>query len=462
MSDDKRLTGISFLSVSCHTISNPTTIKTLTDDKERPIPEIPEISAGTNTGDRLRSSAFPALRNKRYRFFFFGQFVSVIGTWMQIVAQGWLVLQFTRSPVVLGLVAAMATVPSLFFSLFGGLIVDRNNKKQVLYATQASNFFFSLLLGVLTLFDLITLPVLAGFAFCMGTVNAIDAPARQAFVSQIVTKDELASAIALNSAVFNAARAVGPAIAGLIIAFIGTGVAFIFNALSYAILFAALTFIPFSEARNLVKGNALEAIAEGVRYAFSHPLIRILVIFTAVLSIFAWSYSTLLPLIAKTRFGLEARGLGYLYAATGLGSLLATYLVGAHSRSVRPVFFIAAGNVTFVVGLIGFAFTMNMYLALPFLFLIGLGLLCQAATMNTLIQSVVRNEYRGRVMSLYVLMFLGFAPFGNLEVGLLSESLSIPHTLLVNGIIVLIFGLIVFGFRNRIREAYRAYNQSNQ
>jgi MFS family permease len=426
-----------------------------------PIPEVAEITAGTNAAGRERFSAFPALRNKKYRFFFFGQFVSVIGTWMQIVAQGWLVLQLTTSPVMLGLIAAMATVPSLLFSVFGGLAVDRYNKKNLLYITQAANFLLSLGLGVLTLFNIVSLPLLAGFAFSMGTVNAIDAPARQAFVSQIVSKDQLASAIALNSAVFNAARAIGPAVSGLIIAYIGTGVAFIFNAISFAALFLALTFIPFSEKKSKVASNAFSAIGEGIKYTFTHPLIRVLIIFTGVLSVFGWSYSTLLPLIAKSRFRLDAQGLGYLYTATGLGSLLATFLVGAFARKVSPVLFIAGGNAIFGIGLIGFALTLNMYAALPFLFLIGLGLLSQAATMNTLIQSVVKNEYRGRVMSLYVLMFLGFAPFGNFEVGFLSENFSIPYALVINAVIVLIFGYIVFQFRNRVRDAYRTYSQTN-
>jgi MFS family permease len=380
---------------------------------------------------------------------------------MQIVAQGWLVLQLTTSPVILGFIAAMVTAPSLLFSLFGGLAVDRHDKKKLLYITQGANFFLALFLGVMTILNLVTIPLLAITAFAMGTVNAIDAPARQAFVSQIVTKEELASAIALNSAVFNAARAVGPAVSGFIIATIGTGVAFILNAVSYAVLFFALSFIPFAQHRNEITSNAFQAIREGIQYTFTHPLIRVLVVFTGVLSVFGWSYSTLLPLIAKTKFGLQAQGLGYLYAATGLGSVLATYLVGAYSRKLSPVVFIASGNVLFVMGLIGFALSPNLYSALPSLFFIGLGLLCQAATMNTLIQSVVRNEYRGRVMSLYVLMFLGFAPFGNFEVGLLSDHISISATLIINAIIVLSFGGVVFYYRNKIQDAYRSYSRSN-
>jgi MFS family permease len=425
------------------------------------VPELEGITAGTNTGLKGSPKKFPALQNPDYRFFFFGQFVSVIGTWMQIVAQGWLVLQFTTSPVVLGFIAAMATMPSLLFSLFGGVIVDRYNKKKVLYFTQATNCLLALALGILTIQEHVTLPILAGFAFCMGTVNAIDAPARQSFISQIVSKDQLASAIALNSGIFNAARAVGPAVSGLLIASVGTGIAFICNSLSYIVLIIALTFITFAEKKHTVSKNAFLAIKDGLTYTFNHPLIRVLIIFTGILSVFAWSYSTLIPLIAKTVFHLNAQGLGYLYAATGLGSVLATYLVGAYSKKISPVVFIFGGNIIFSIALILFSFTTTLHFALPLLFLVGMGLLSQGATMNTLIQSVVKNEFRGRVMSLYVLMFLGFAPFGNFEAGFISEHFSIRYTLIINACIVLIFGLIIFSQRSRIRNAYRLYNQSN-
>jgi MFS family permease len=409
----------------------------------------------------VSKGGFPALQNRNYRYFFFGQFISVIGTWMQILAQGWLVLQFTKSPVILGSVAAMATIPSLLFSLFGGVIVDRSNKKKVLYFTQLANFTLSLTLGVLTLLQLITLPMIAAFAFCMGTVNAIDAPARQAFVSQIVQKHQLASAIALNSALFNAARAIGPAISGLVIAYIGTGASFVINALTFMALLIALTLIPYSEKLHRVADNPLHAIRDGLSYTFSHPLIRVLIIFTGVLSVFGWSYSTLMPLIAKTRFGLEAQGLGLLYAATGLGSLLATYLVGAFSHRISPMVYVMSGNIVFAIALFFFATTHNLSVALSMLFLLGLGLLSQAATINTMIQSMVKNEFRGRVMSLYVLMFLGFAPFGSFEVGFLSEKLSISATLIFNAVAVLVFGVLVFSFRHKIRDAYRTYSQSN-
>lgn len=421
------------------------------------VPEIPEVTAGTNATVTGQFSVFPALQNKNYRFFFFGQSVSVIGTWMQIVAQGWLVLQLSNSAIYLGLVAAMATTPSLLFSLFGGVAVDRYNKRRILYATQIANMLLALIQGTLTLTGVITVPMIAVLAFLMGTVNAVDAPARQAFVSSIVTRDQLASAIAMNSGVFNAARALGPAVSGILIAAVGSGLAFIFNGLSYLALLAGLRYITYVEEKKNLETNPFQAIRNGISYSFNHPLIRVLMIFTGALSIFGWSYSTLLPLIAKNVYHLKAQGLGYMYTATGIGSLLATFLVGAFSKKVSPVIFIITGNVMFGVSLMLFSLTPPLPFALILLFFMGMGLLSQAATMNTVIQSVVKNEFRGRVMSLYVLMFLGMAPLGNFEVGFFTDQFSLQFAFMFNAAMVLLVGGIVFSYQGRIRDAYRNY-----
>lgn len=409
-----------------------------------------------------KNTPFPAFSNRNFRFFFAGQFISVIGTWMQIVAQAWLVIQFTSSPFLIGLVAAFATLPSLMFALFGGVLVDRYNKKYILYCTQTCNMILALTFGALTISGLVSLPIVGLMAFLMGTVNAIDAPARQAFVSTVVNKDQLASAIALNSGMFNAARAIGPALAGALIAIMGSGPAFIVNGVSYLTVLIALRFIDYTDTPHKTKLNAFRSIKDGIHYTFTHPLIRILLVFTGVLSIFGWSYATLVPLMAKTVFHVEARELGYLYTATGLGSVVATILVGTFSKRLSPIVFILGGNVILAVSLAAFGSTNSFAIALILLFLIGLGLLSQAATINTLIQTVVHNDFRGRVMSVYVLMFLGFAPIGNFEVGFLSEHVGIKWTMIVNAALVLAFGLLVFRFRHKIRIAYRAYRIRNQ
>src|SRR5690606_31092978 len=193
-------------------------------------------------------------------------------------------------PYYLGLVAALATTPSLLFSLFGGVAVDRFDKKKILYCTQVANMIVATTLGILTVSGAVTLPVICVSAFLMGTVNAVDAPARQAFVSTIVTKDQLASAIAMNSGIFNAARAIGPAISGFLIASMGSGVAFIINGVSYAALMVALSFIRFGDDAKPVRTKPFRAIRDGIVYAYRHPLIRVLLLFTGILSIFGWSY----------------------------------------------------------------------------------------------------------------------------------------------------------------------------
>ncbi len=423
------------------------------------ISESSEKSVGQSTVWVQRLSAFPALQNKNYRIYFFGQFVSVIGTWLQIVAQGWLVLQLSNSPFLIGLVAALATIPALLFSLFGGVVVDRFPKKKILFLTQSTSMILALSFGVITLLNLATIPLICVFAFMLGTVNALDAPARQAFVSQLVTKDQLASAIALNSAIFNAGRVIGPGIAGILIVFTGSGGAFIFNGLSYLAVIIALTFLKITEVVKVSELNPIQAIREGIHYSFSHPIIRVLLLFTGLLSIFGWSYSTMMPVIAQTIFQADAKGLGYLYSATGVGSLLAAYLVGAYSGKVSAFMFILGGNSVFCISLILFANANTMAIALFLLFFTGLGLLAQAATMNTIIQGIVKNEFRGRVMSLYILMFLGLAPVGNFEIGWLTERVGIQTAITINSLIVLTGGILLLAYRKSIREAYRNYKK---
>lgn len=425
------------------------------------ITESPEKSVGESTSWVARLKGFPALQNRNYRIYFFGQFVSVIGTWLQIVAQGWLVLQLTNSAFLIGLVAALATVPSLLFSLIGGVVVDRFRKKKILFITQSASMVLALLLGTLTIMELATVPVICTLAFLMGTVNAVDAPARQAFVSELVSKDQLASAIALNSGIFNSGRVIGPGLAGILIALIGTGGTFIVNGISYLAVIIALIFLKISEKAPVKNIHPVIAIKEGLNYSYRHPIIRSLLLYTAMVSIFGWSYSTIMPLIAKNTFHVDAKGLGYLYSATGLGSLFATFLVGAYSKKIPAIMFIVGGNILFCISLSLFSFSNTMTVALPLLFFTGLGLLAQAAMMNTIIQGIVKTEFRGRVMSLYILMFLGVAPVGNFEIGWLTEHFGISWAILTNSTIVMICSGIIYTYQKTIRGAYENYKKLN-
>src|SRR6185437_7149335 len=268
------------------------------EEEEYILNESPEISVGERGGWISGIlTAFPALQNKNYRLYFGGQLISLIGTWLQIVAQGWLVLQLTNSAFLIGLITALSTLPTLFLTLFGGVIVDQFPKKIILLFTQSAAMVLAFILGVLTVLNVITVWEIGLIAFLLGSVNAIDSPARQAFVSEMVDKEQLPSAIALNSGIFNAARVIGPSVAGLLIALIGTGGAFIVNGISYIAVIIALVIMRTSSNPVRKKINAIKAIREGLKYSFSHPIIRTLILFTGVSSIFGWSYTTVMPVI---------------------------------------------------------------------------------------------------------------------------------------------------------------------
>lgn len=395
-------------------------------------------------------AVFPALNNKNYQLYFWGQLISLIGTWLQIVAQGYLVFKITNSAYLVGLIAALGTLPTLFFSLFGGVIVDKFPKKQILLLTQASSMVLAFILGILAVFQIINVWQIGILAFLLGTVNALDIPARQAFVPEMVSKKELPSAISLNAGVFNAARVIGPGLAGFLIAAVGTGGAFILNGISYVAVILAL--ILMQVQNKVIKSDLhpLTAIKEGLIYSFTHPVIRTLLVFVGVVSVFGWSYTIILPVIAQNIFNTDATGLGYLYVSSGLGALLATFLVSALANKISPLVFIIGGNSLFALSLILFSFTTNFNLALILLFFSGLGLLAQYAMMNTTIQHLVSDSVRGRVMSIYVLMFLGLSPLGNFQIGYLSEKLGTEAAIRIGAIIVFLFGVLVFFNRKRI------------
>lgn len=405
--------------------------------------------------------AFPALESRNYKLYFSGQLVSLIGTWLQIVALGWLVLKMTNSAFLIGLITALGSLPSLLFTLFGGVLVDRFPKKKILYITQISAMILAFILGMLTILNIINIWEIGIIALLLGTVAAIDIPARQSFVSELVNKDQIPSAIALNSATFNAARVIGPGIAGFLIASIGTGGAFLVNAFSYIAVIAALWFMNIESAVLIKKIGTFEAIKEGLSYSFKHPVIKMLIIFTAVSSVFGWSYTTIMPLIASNDFNLDAAGLGYMYAAGGLGALMATLLIGFFSKKISAVYFILGGNTVFSICIILFSYTTNLTLGLILLFFAGFGLLAQFAMMNTTIQSLVKPEFRGRVLSIYIFMFMGLTPLGNFQVGLLSENMGTSFAIRAGAVIVFLFGVVVYFYRDIIRRDFTEYKNAD-
>lgn len=420
-------------------------------EEEYIINESAELSIGEASGwiNRI-SSAFPAFESRNFRLYFYGQLVSLIGTWLQVVAQGWLVLELTNSAFLLGIVAAAGSAPSLIFSLFAGVIVDRFSKRHILIFTQIAAMALAFILGILTITHLINVTEIAILAFLLGTVTALDIPARQAYAVDLVKKNALASAIAINAGTFNAARVIGPSIAGLLIALVGTGGAFIANGISYIAVIIALLFINTPVLPKRTHLHPLNAIKEGLLYSFSHPAIRTLLIFTGVSSLFGWSYGTIMPLIAKDIFHTDASGLGYLLAANGLGALGATFFVSAFSKKFSRLFFIIGGNALFALALFIFTYTNTFLFAIPFLFLAGLGLITQFAVINTELNHTVDDHLRGRVLSIYTLMFLGLSPAGSFQIGYLAEHFGPGFAIRVGAVILFLFGIIIWSRKRNL------------
>ncbi len=392
---------------------------------------------------------FPAFKHRNYQLYFSGQLLSLIGTWLQVVAQGWLVLQLTHSAFWVGVVSAIATLPILVFVLFGGVIVDRLPKKDILIFTQVAALVLAFILGILTVTGIVQVWHIVILALLLGTVSALDMPARQAFAVEMVGKEDLSSAIALNSGIFNGARVIGPAVAGFLIGQFGTGSAFLLNALSYIPVIIALLFIRVNHIQKPTHPHPIEAIKEGLRYSFRHPLIKSLFIFVAITSVFGWSHTTILPVIVQQVFHKDAFWLGYLYAAEGTGALLGSIFVSAVAKQISENKLILGGSVLFALSLILFTISSYMPLALFFLFLSGFGLLVQFATMNSMIQHMVPDNIRGRVMSIYTLMFLGLAPFGSFQMGLVAQQLGSLWAIRLSASVVFIYALflLVRGFK---------------
>lgn len=406
------------------------------------IDESDEITVAEDPGwARHMVSAFPALSQPDYRLYFIGQIVSLSGTWMQIVALGWLALELTHSAFWVGVVATTSTLPVFFFTLIAGVIVDRYSKKHILIIVQSVALCVSFLLAILTYTGAITIWQMLLCAFVLGVVEAFDRPARHSYIVELVGKKHLSSAVALNAFIFNTARIIGPAIAGILIGLFGTSGAFFVNALTYSVLISALLRIHTMSMHVRTHPHPIESLKQGLAYAFSHPIIRIILLFVGITSICGWSQSTLMPVIVKQIYHQEAFSLGYFYGATAVGALISSVLVSLYFRTFRPWFFILGGNMLFSVSMIAFTFQTQMVFALLFLLLSGLGIIVQFATMNSYVQDTVPDAMRGRIMSIYTLMFIGLTPIGNFLYGFLAQALGALQAIYV-GSLILILGWI--------------------
>lgn len=386
---------------------------------------------------------FKALRHRNFRIYWTGQTISLIGIWMQTIAQGWLVLRLTNAPFYLGLVSFMNSLPIFLFSLPGGVIADRFDKRKILIFTQACSLCLSLLLTVLTFFKVIEVWHIMVIATVFGVVNSFDLPSRQSFTIEMVGREDLQNAIALNSVSFNAARIVGPAIAGILIAWIGEAGCFFINALSFLAVIISLSIIRTEMKPMAGTGTSLgKDVKEGLVYLRQNTVLMVIIMMIAVSSLFGMSYNVLMPVFAKDVLKVGAQGLGFLMAGSGCGALLGAFSV-ASRRMMMPGETFLFGSLCYSIFLIAFSFSHVTWLSIILLVGVGGGMIAQNVTANTLVQTTVPNELRGRMMSMYSLVFMGLMPVGNLIAGAIAQKMGAPFAVGLGGAIALSAALFV-------------------
>jgi MFS family permease len=397
----------------------------LTNRDAGPLPEAGALAAGP-----LR-----ALRSRNYRLFFTGQAFSLVGTWMQRVAMSWLVYRLTSSPFALGVVDFASQIATLLLGFFAGALVDRVDLRRLLVWTQALAMGQALLLSALTLTGKVSfLSVLACGAF-LGMINAFDMPARHAFVIRMVDrKEDLGNAIALNSSLFNLARLLGPSLAGIVIAAVGEGLCFLLNGLSYFSIIVALKAMrlnPAPEQRHTAP--ALAGIRQGLAYAWENRSIRDILTLLCCLSLLGLPYVVMMPVFAREVLRGGPRTLGFLMGATGIGALAGSMLLAARkgTKGLEKGIPVAAG--LFSAAVIGFAFSPVPAASYILVAMAGFGMISTLAACNTMLQTLVDNAYRGRIMSLYTMSLVGIAPFGSLCAGWLTDRIGVRLALAIGG-----------------------------
>lgn len=390
---------------------------------------------------RIRRPAVPRVfRHRSYRLFALGQVISLPGTWMQTVAQGWLVLELTDDPLALGVVGAAQFLPVMILGLFGGIAADAFPRRAGLIATQVASAILALILGILVVTDVVEVWQVLVLAFLLGCVNAFDMPIRQSFVLEMVGREDIASAIGLNSAIFNASRVIGPAIGGLAIATVGIAACFLLNAASYVAVIAGLLAIraadlhvrPRAERPRSVRAVGVQ-LAEGLRHVRRSPVILLAVTTVGVVSVFGLNNQVLLPLAARDLLGGDATTYGFLGAAVGLGSLGASLAIAAGRPPTLRRLLTGAGAIGVAVTCMGFSRVLPVSLIL--MAVVGWGLIAMAATTNTIIQLTVPDTLRGRVMSVYLTVFAGSSPIGALFAGTIAAAAGVAAAFLAGGLL---------------------------
>jgi MFS family permease len=403
------------------------------------------------------SLALRALRNRNFRLFVAGQLISLVGTWMQVVAESWLVYRLTGSSLLLGSVGFASQFPVFLVAPLGGIVADRKNRQHILVMTQAASMVLALCYAGLTITGRISVPQIFVLAALLGIVNAFDIPARQAFLVDMVGREDLMNAIALNSSMFNGARIVGPAVAGVLVAAIGEGWCFFVNGVSYiAVITGLLLMTVECRRRDITQTSPLEDLREGFQYVFHTRPIVWLMLLLAVVSLVGMPYAVLMPVFADKILHGGARGLGILMTFSGVGALCGALALAMRSGLKGLGRWVAVASGGFGASLVLFSLSRNFWLSAAILVPVGFSMMTQMASSNTLIQAMVPDELRGRVMSVYSMMFMGGAPFGAFFGGVLADHLGAPMAVGIGGgvcvVAAFVFGAKLPTLRAEARE----------
>src|SRR5882672_7018041 len=411
-----------------------------------------EIKRSRGVGEMFR-----ALRHRNFLLFWSGAFLSNTGTWMQAVAQGWLVLQLTNSPFWLGFDGFMSTAPGLLLTLAGGVFADLMDRRKLLIYTQIVAGLAALTLGILVVTGVVQVWMILGLSFVTGCCLAIAGPSYMALVFDLVDCEDLANAVALNSTQFQLARVLGPVFAGVGFKIFGLAGCFFANAVSFVAVVSGLKMVRFERpetpSRSMKdKGAFIQDLVEGFRYVGGRPRVSILLMISAVTSLFGAPYISMTPVFARDVFHLGETGLALLMGTAGAGALFGALFLAYLGDFHHQGWFVLGGDFAFAVCLICFSLSTNVVVSLIFLFLLGFGIVCSVAVSNMLLQKLVSNEMRGRVMSMFMLSFIGAMPIGNLIAGAASHRFGVQRTLAAGGLIIAVFVLVVTLRSPRLRE----------
>ena len=387
-------------------------------------------------------STFRALRHRNFRLFFAGQFISLTGTWMQSVAQSWLVYRLTGSVVLLGMIGFASQIPVFLLTPIGGTAADRYNRHRILLTTQTISMVLAFILAFLTLTARVEIWHLFVIATGFGLANAFDIPTRQAFAVDMVGKDDLINAIALNSSMFNGARIVGPAIAGILVAAVGEGWCFFGNAVSYIAVLGGLMMMRITPVVRTPAGSPIANIAEGFGYVIRTKPVLALLLLLGLVSLMGMPYSVLMPIFAEQILQGDSSTLGFLMGASGAGALAAALVLASrkHVFGLGRWVMLACGG--FGISLVLFSFSRSFWLSALLLVPVGFAMMTQMSSSNTLIQAMIPDELRGRVMAVYSMMFMGMAPLGSLLAGTLAGIIGAPETVALGGIVCVVAAVV--------------------